>query len=408
MASGIENPSTSAPRAHLRIVVTGATGFVGRLLVPRLQSAGAHLLLVGRDPAKLAQLFPECIRCDYSELSARGANFDMLLHLATLNNNQACSREMFRQVNVDFLIQTAEIARRAKIPTFVDISSIQTLEQAEGKSLYADTKREGSALLSKMDGIEIRTLLLPLVHANHTYAGKLAKLNRLPRWLSRLLFVCLSALKPTLHAHQLADHILAGASGGVITTGQSKNTVYRILSRTIDLGFAFSVLVVLWWIILIAWIVVKIDSAGPGLFIQTRVGREQSVFPCFKLRTMASDTPDVGTHEVNAAVSVTRVGHFLRRSKIDELPQVFNLIRGDMSLVGPRPCLPVQAALIKERDARGVFSIRPGITGLAQVQDIDMSDPERLAKVDADYLARRSILLDIKLVLRTMLVGGIR
>jgi nucleoside-diphosphate-sugar epimerase len=252
MASGIENSSTFTPRAHLRIVVTGATGFVGRLLVPRLQSAGAQLLLVGRDPAKLTQLFPECINCDYTELSTRGADFDMLLHLATLNNNQNCSRETFRQVNVDFLLQTARAAKQARIPTFVDISSIQTLDLVDGKSLYADTKREGSALLRKMDGIEIRTIFLPLVHANHTYSGKLSGLNRMPGWLSQLLFAFLSALKPTLHADQLTNHILAGASGGVVTTGQSKNTAYRMLSRAIDLSFAVSVLVVLWWLILIA------------------------------------------------------------------------------------------------------------------------------------------------------------
>lgn len=98
---------------------------------------------------------------------------------------------------------------------------------------------------------------------------------------------------------------------------------------------------------------------------------------------------------------MTRIGAFLRRTKIDELPQVWNILRGEMALIGPRPRLPLQTKLIEERQKGGILSILPGITGLAQVEGLDMSDPVRLARREADYLMLRSVLLDIRLMLGT-------
>ncbi|MFY9237845.1 MAG: sugar transferase [Roseovarius sp.] len=112
-----------------------------------------------------------------------------------------------------------------------------------------------------------------------------------------------------------------------------------------------------------------------------------------------------GTHEVSAA-SITRIGHFLPRSKIDELPQVWNILRNEISLIGPRPGLPVQTALFEARQARGVFAVKPGISGLAQINDIDMSDPERLADWDARYIALQSLLLDAKIIMATLIGKG--
>lgn len=120
---------------------------------------------------------------------------------------------------------------------------------------------------------------------------------------------------------------------------------------------------------------------------------------------MALGTRVAGTHEVSAA-SVTSVGKFLRSSKLDELPQLWNVLRGEMSLVGPRPCLPVQEELIEERRKRGVLEVLPGITGLAQVEGIDMSDPQKLASRDADYTNSRSFGLDLKIIARTLFGGG--
>ena len=115
---------------------------------------------------------------------------------------------------------------------------------------------------------------------------------------------------------------------------------------------------------------------------------------------MTEDTKDAASHLINPN-SVTKWGKFLRRFKVDELPQIKNIIVGEMSLVGPRPCLPSQLELIDERKNKGVFSVLPGITGLAQINGIDMSKPKLLAMTDAEYLATRSLILDLKLIWKT-------
>lgn len=133
-------------------------------------------------------------------------------------------------------------------------------------------------------------------------------------------------------------------------------------------------------LIIVGWF----DTGSP-LFLQTRVGRQQRPFTLVKFRTMRPGTQSLATHLADAA-AITRWGRFLRRSKLDELPQLWNVLKGDMSLVGPRPCLPSQTELIAERAARGVFAARPGITGLAQIHGIDMSTPALLAETDARML----------------------
>ncbi|MDF1826344.1 MAG: sugar transferase [Verrucomicrobiales bacterium] len=158
-------------------------------------------------------------------------------------------------------------------------------------------------------------------------------------------------------------------------------------------------------LILILIPVIRLNSPGPAIFRQERVGKRQRNFTCYKLRTMAEGTKQLGTHEVGAA-SVTSVGRFLRKTKLDELPQLWNVLCGEMSLVGPRPCLPGQAELIEEREKRGVFEVLPGITGLGQVRGIDMSVPDRLAKCDEEYVQRQSLKLDLQLLLQTILGAG--
>ena len=122
------------------------------------------------------------------------------------------------------------------------------------------------------------------------------------------------------------------------------------------------------------------DTGSPLLF-QRRVGKHQRPFTLVKFRTMSKGTAAVATHQVNAD-AVTALGAILRKTKLDELPQLFNVLRGEMSLVGPRPCLFNQQELIYQRQQRGVFDVLPGITGLAQINQIDMSDPQRLSRWD--------------------------
>jgi O-antigen biosynthesis protein WbqP len=175
--------------------------------------------------------------------------------------------------------------------------------------------------------------------------------------------------------------------------------------RMLDLAVALALSPIAALLLAVAAVAIRLESAGPAVFKQVRVGREGKLFTCYKLRTMYVDTRQAASHEV-ARSSVTRVGAFLRKTKLDELPQLLNVIRGDMSLVGPRPCLPVQTVLIERRKALGVLRARPGITGLAQVNDIDMSDPERLAEIDAEYLRSATLLGDLRLMVLTLAGSG--
>lgn len=154
--------------------------------------------------------------------------------------------------------------------------------------------------------------------------------------------------------------------------------------RLLDILLAAIGLVLTLPVLLVLVVIGFIDTGSP-LFRQKRVGRRQQPFVLIKLRTMRPDTVFVATHLADAS-SITRFGRFLRRTKLDELPQLWNVLVGDMSLVGPRPCLFSQEELIAERAARGVFDVRPGITGLAQISGIDMSTPELLAETDARML----------------------
>ena len=153
------------------------------------------------------------------------------------------------------------------------------------------------------------------------------------------------------------------------------------------------------------WILGWLDTGSP-LFRQERVGRHQMPFTLVKFRTMRPNTASVATHLADAS-AVTSFGHFLRQSKLDELPQLWNVLKGEMSLVGPRPCLFNQHELIEERMSRGVFLERPGITGLAQVQGIDMSTPKLLAETDARMLESMSLSSYFKYIIKTVTGSGL-
>ncbi|WP_192244082.1 sugar transferase [Mesorhizobium silamurunense] len=170
--------------------------------------------------------------------------------------------------------------------------------------------------------------------------------------------------------------------------------------RAFDLTIAAVTLAVTSPIVLTAMLAIRATSPGPAIFSQPRVGRGGAVFACHKLRTMHRNTPSLPTHEAPAG-SVTAVGKVLRRTKVDELPQLWNVLKGEMSLVGPRPCLPTQTELIGHRHRLGVLAALPGITGLAQIKGIDMSDPSLCAETDATYLKVASIGLDVKILIGT-------
>jgi O-antigen biosynthesis protein WbqP len=152
-------------------------------------------------------------------------------------------------------------------------------------------------------------------------------------------------------------------------------------------------------------IILSLLDHGSPFFKQIRIGKNQQPFTLVKFRTMAIGTRSVGTHLVDPS-SITKLGRFLRKTKLDELPQLFNVLVGQMSLVGPRPCLPNQTELISERSQRDVFEVRPGITGLAQINDVDMSTPRKLARYDQLMIKRLTLTLYGNLILSTVLGKG--
>ncbi|MDA9204094.1 sugar transferase [Gammaproteobacteria bacterium] len=146
--------------------------------------------------------------------------------------------------------------------------------------------------------------------------------------------------------------------------------------------------------LIICCCLIFIEDGLPFFFKQERVGWNQRVFTIFKLRTLKNSAPQVGTHELDESYKL-KLGKFIRVTKLDEFPQLFNVIKGDLNLVGPRPGLEKQLELQKNRVIQGIFDIKPGITGLSQILGYDMSIPNRLAKVDKLYIQNQSLLLDL-------------
>ena len=174
--------------------------------------------------------------------------------------------------------------------------------------------------------------------------------------------------------------------------------------RVLDFFFAIFGLLI-GFPLLVGLFIIGLFDTGSPIFFQERVGRNQKTFLLVKFRTMKVDTESVASHLANAS-SITPFGKFLRRTKLDELPQLWNVLKGEMSLVGPRPGLFNQTKLTAAREKHDVFSVRPGITGLAQVNEIDMSTPELLAETDAKMISNLTIKNYFKYILMTVLGKG--
>lgn len=179
-----------------------------------------------------------------------------------------------------------------------------------------------------------------------------------------------------------------------------RNCVKRALAIVLSLVG----LLTLGWLLILLSIAIKLDSPGPVLFRQKRVGLGKSHFYILKFRTMRIDTPrDMPTHLlVNPEQYITRVGRFLRKTSLDELPQLFNILAGHMAIVGPRPALWNQFDLIAERDKYGANDIRPGLTGWAQINGRDELEIDVKARYDGEYVQRMSLGFDIRCILGTI------
>jgi O-antigen biosynthesis protein WbqP len=176
------------------------------------------------------------------------------------------------------------------------------------------------------------------------------------------------------------------------------------MTRIFDIVFSVIGLIFLSPLIFFIFLICYLDT-GSSLFRQKRMGINQKPFELIKFRSMVISTHSVATHLINSS-SITPWGSFLRKTKLDEIPQLYNVLMGHMSLVGPRPNLYNQDKLIEERKSRGVYNVRPGITGLAQISKIDMSTPEYLAEIDAKMISRLNIFNYFKYIFLTLFGKG--
>ena len=188
-----------------------------------------------------------------------------------------------------------------------------------------------------------------------------------------------------------------------LSTGQR---VYRTVKRVLDFLVSLASMAILFLPMLILALVIKLDDRGPVFFTQKRIGRDQKPFMMLKFRTMRADTPhDIPTHQLaDPQQYITRVGRFLRKTSLDELPQLLNILAGQMSIVGPRPALWNQFDLIAEREQYGVHQVQPGLTGWAQINGRDELEIPVKAALDGEYVRRFGLKMDLICFVRTFSV----
>jgi lipopolysaccharide/colanic/teichoic acid biosynthesis glycosyltransferase len=386
-----------------KLVITGASGHVGRLIVPLLKAKHFELALIGRDIRKLATLFPEALVYSYGQLEQACEGAVALIHLAVENSNSQKSAQDFEETNVSLALDVANRAAACGVKLFFQMSSVHAIDESNS-SLYAASKRQANQQL-----LELKKPIIHIAHLGTVWGkalgGKLGFLNTIPNYISAPLFKVLAALKPTTSAERIAQYIAQSLddrndAAVILTDNQSANFVYKCTRRLVDIIVSILGLVFFSWLFLAIWLAIKRDGHGPAIFSQKRIGLDGTEFTCQKFRTMQQGTSNVGTHEVDQA-AITRIGRFLRHTKLDELPQLWNVLKGEMSLVGPRPALPKMNELNADRAERGVLKVLPGITGYAQVRGVTMETPQLLSATDAEYVALRCLVLDAKIVWQT-------
>jgi lipopolysaccharide/colanic/teichoic acid biosynthesis glycosyltransferase/nucleoside-diphosphate-sugar epimerase len=505
--------------AASRILVTGATGFIGGHLVARLRRDGHDLTLAvrNREACPPAWLDDDGIRIvetgaieTAKNLAAAFADNTAVVHLAGIAQSTAGEDQeaVLRGANVVATKRLVDAAVEHGIKKFVHLSSLfavtdgvsdDVLDDAtkkEPSSAYGRSKRQSEQHIGELPakGVFAVSLRLPLVigpdaKGNWAALQKLAAtgvplpfgsirnrrsiisvdsavdviahllthpwpvaasgtyfiadgaastadmvtelrrgMGRTPR-LVPIPAVLLSTAATLLGQQRRVSSLLGNcevddrrfrrtfgyrrpfdvrqAIRNAVPAGPASNSKRKTsrLKRAFDVTLAAAAFPFAVPVILACIAAIKATSPGPGIFRQLRVGLNEQTFTCYKLRTMYADTRDVPSHEASTS-SVTPIGRWLRRLKFDELPQLWNILHGEMSFVGPRPCLPSQTDLVAARRSRGLYAIRPGITGVSQVAGVDMSDPEKLAELDETYLDDMSIAADVRLIVATAFGAG--
>ncbi|CEO33968.1 sugar transferase [Paraclostridium sordellii] len=189
----------------------------------------------------------------------------------------------------------------------------------------------------------------------------------------------------------------------VIVENYNKKSVYTMIKRLIDIIMSSLGIIILSPLFLIIAILIKLESRGPIIFKQVRAGKNSEPFYIYKFRSMKRDAPNKSTNDFkDADIFITKIGKFIRKTSIDELPQLFNILKGDMSIVGPRPVILKEIDLIKLRKEYNVDSLLPGITGWAQINGRDNIGDEEKVNYDYEYLVKKSIKLDIYIIFMTV------
>ena len=180
--------------------------------------------------------------------------------------------------------------------------------------------------------------------------------------------------------------------------------IYRFLKRVIDIICSILGIIVLSPVLIIVSILIKLESNGPIIFKQLRAGKDSKPFYIYKFRSMKVNTPNIATNDFsNASDYITKTGRFIRKTSLDEIPQLFNILKGDMSIVGPRPVILEEVELIELRQMYNVDKILPGITGWAQINGRDNIGNEEKVKYDYEYLTKKSIIMDLYIIVMTAL-----
>jgi len=390
-----------------KILITGVTGFLGKCLFNHFNNMNYELILVGRDVEVIKQLYPNKIAIDYQDLKSFQMKIDVIIHLAVMNNNSNLPYKSFFDANVNLYKDILNFSALNSVQKVINLTTLHVFTNK--KNNYVKTKKLALMEEKKYKCLEIYNIFCPMIYGK-TFSRKLKFLNLFPTKMSSVIFNILSSIIPVVSSKRVVKCIeaLTKETGKVprnIYISDDKNIWFKIFKKCIDLSFVGVVILFFWWTFIILWLVIRISSPGPAIFVQKRIGKNGLLFKCYKFRTMNIGTENVATHEVNKN-SITSIGNFLRSSKLDELPQIINIIRGELSLVGPRPGLPNQMELFQARNVRGVYKVLPGITGLTQINNIDMSTPNKMAEWDTRYITMRSIPSEIKIVFLTFLGRG--
>jgi lipopolysaccharide/colanic/teichoic acid biosynthesis glycosyltransferase len=389
----------------MKIIILGASGFIGKELIPLLSDH--ELVIVGHTTRNLTHASGITYVFNYEDLKKFGRSADIFVNIEIFDNNLDTSEKAFFDKGSYLPVEFLQTIKNFCVDRYINFSNISEMDD-KSKIECMNTENFNTTLLVNILE-DSETIYFSHVYSQK-FSGRLAILNILPTSVAKLIFYAFSALKPTTNVETLARYIVTSKAADIIpidsgefaaVDSKSKNWCFRVSKRAIDLAFVSVVFGLFWWLLILFWVAIRMQSDGPPIFRQVRLGRDEVPFICYKFRTMKVGTEEVGTHEV-APTSVTPIGRFLRRTKLDELPQILNILKNEMTLVGPRPCLPSQTELIDERRYRKVFSSIPGISGLAQINGVDMRNPKLLARWDAKYLATQGLILDLWLIMKTL------